>query len=82
MPDWQPIETIPSDGRPYLVWMTTPLLGSHVQVLSGRTATYSGTIAGQFVFDLEPGIMAQTPRDDAVGCGASLADPRCSEALS
>lgn len=49
--EWQPIDTVPKDGEPILVWLPIKSLGSHV-----HSATFLPNIkvvGHQFVFDLD-----------------------------
>lgn len=49
MSEWKTIETAPKDGSPFLVWLESPMLHSHVQ-----TATFHPNvkiIGNNFEFD-------------------------------
>lgn len=46
---WQPIETVPRDGTPVLVWLPIKQCGSHVQAALFRPNI--STIGGLFSFD-------------------------------
>lgn len=51
MSDWQPIETIPMDGTPVLVWLPRQYLGSRIHVATYRPNVK--LVAGRFAFDLD-----------------------------
>lgn len=46
---WQPIETAPNDGTPFLVWLPVPQLNSNFQVAIFRPNVK--LIGGRFAFD-------------------------------
>jgi hypothetical protein len=50
MSQWQPIDTVPHDGTPVLVWMPKKHLLSHVHV--GMFSPNVSWVGGCFVFDL------------------------------
>lgn len=66
MGQWLPIESVPMDGSPVLVWLPTPMLKSHV-----HSATFLPNIAvigGVFAFDAtcKPTHWMPKPKDPTV----------------